>query len=140
MLAFDQSRRIDQIRPANGIENVRDRNAGRRKPHRIWGYLKFRHPSTLDDYCGHPIQPIHPGLDVVGGNFPQPVRRYGIRCQAVTDDRKDREGQPVRIDFCGRWELGLQPGHDRIHSLQGQHHIGVPVEEKIHLRRSPAGD
>src|SRR6266852_3377679 len=42
--------------------------------------------------------------------------------------------------FRGGWKFGLQARHNRIDSLQGQNHVGIPIEEKIDFGGAAAGD
>src|SRR6202789_2347584 len=44
----------------------------------------------------------------------------------------------MRFDSCGWRKLGLQPGNHGIHALQRQHHVAVPIEKEIHVRRTAA--
>ena len=93
--------------------------------------LIFRNAAALNDHRGHPVETIDARFDIVRGDFPEIFRRNGIGSQAVTDDRKCREGQAMRFQFGGGGKFGLQPRHHGVHTLQRQHHVGVPIEKQI---------
>src|SRR5712692_5717419 len=102
MIVLDETGRIDEVRAANGIENVVDGNAGREKARRFGRHLEFRNSATLNENGGNAIEPIDARLEVVSGNFPELVLRNGVGGQAVTEDGKRGEGEAVRFDFGGR--------------------------------------
>ena len=86
------------------------------------------------------IEAIHTRLDVVSGDFPELVRRDDVRGQAVANDGKNSEGEPVCLYFSCWRQLRLQAGDDGVDALQRQNHVAAPVEEKIDLGGTAAGD
>jgi hypothetical protein len=139
MVMLKQSRRIDQICAANGLKNVRDSDACREQTRGIGCHLKFRHPATLHQHGGNSIETVQARLQIVSGQLPKLILRNGVRREAVSQYRKGSEGKSVGLDFCACGQFRLQARHNRIHSLQRENHVRVPIEEQIDLGRPPAG-
>ncbi len=62
MIAFDQTRRVNQIRPADGVQNIGDGDTCGEKPRGIRRYLKFGNAAALDDDRCNAIQPVEAWL------------------------------------------------------------------------------
>ena len=71
MIALDQARRIDQIRPANRVENVGHGHARDRQARGVRRDLKLGDAPTLHHHRRHTVETIEPRFDVVGRDFPQ---------------------------------------------------------------------
>ena len=75
MIILDETGRVDEVGPADGLENIVDGDAGGEQTRRVGRYLELRNAATLHENGGNTIEPVHAWLDVVGGNFPKPVLR-----------------------------------------------------------------
>src|SRR5437016_3074758 len=75
MIALDETGGVDEVRPADGIENIVDGDADREETRRFGCYLELRNTATLHENGGNTIEPVHAWLDVVGGDFPKLVLR-----------------------------------------------------------------
>src|SRR5712692_9521984 len=102
MTMLDQPGGIDEIRAFDGVQDVRDGNPRSKEAGRVRSDLKFGNAAALYDDCRNTVQPIEARFKVVGRNLPKLVRRYGVGGKAVTNDGKDREGEPMCFHFCGR--------------------------------------
>src|SRR5437899_1172850 len=140
MIALDETRGIDEVRAANGIENIVDGNAGSEKARRFGRHLEFRDAATLNQNGGDAIEPVYAWLEVVGGNFPELILWNRVRGQAVTKDWERGEGEAVRFDLGRGRQFRLQAGNDSVDALQRKNHVAVPVKKKIDLRGTAAGD
>src|SRR6266478_6541772 len=70
MLMLKKSGRINQIRAANRIQYLRDRDAGGEKACGIGHHLKFWNAATLDDYRGDAVQSVDPRFHIIRRDFP----------------------------------------------------------------------
>ena len=140
MLMLKKAGRINQIRAANRIEYLRDRDAGGKKARGIGHHLKFWNAAALNDYRGDAVQPVDARFHIIRRDFPESVRRNGVRSQAIANDGEHGKGEAMCFHLRGGWKLGLQASHNRIDSLQGQNHVGIPIEEKIDFGGAAAGD
>ena len=75
MIILDETGRVDEVGPADGLENIVDSDAGGEQTRRVGRYLELRNAAALHENGGNTIEPVHAWLDVVGGNFPKPVLR-----------------------------------------------------------------
>ena len=71
MIAFQQSRRIDQIGSPHGFQNVRDRMLAVSSFAGIRRDLKLRLLPALHDHRRHPVQTVQSRLDFVGRHLPE---------------------------------------------------------------------
>src|SRR5206468_10148079 len=99
MIVFDKTRRVDEVGAADGIENIVDGGAGRKKASRLGHDLKFRNAAALHKDGSNAIEPVHARLDVVGGNLPKFVLRNGVGGQAVAENGKRGEGEAMRLNL-----------------------------------------
>src|SRR5713226_2290360 len=139
MTVLDQPRRIDEIGTFDGVQNVRDSNPHSMEARGVGRHLKFGNAAPLYDHDRNAIEPVEARLKVVSGNLPQLVWRNSVRRQAVPNDGKDCEGHAVRFHLRRRRKVRLQTSHNRVHALERQNHVRVPVEKEIHLGGTAAG-
>ena len=140
MIVLDKTGRVDEVRAADGIENIVDGDAGRKKASRLGHDLEFRNAATLNENGSDTIEPVDARLEVVGGNFPKLILRNGVGRQAVTENGKRGEGEAMRLNLGRRRQFRLQASDDGIDALQRQNHVARPVKEKIDLRGTAAGN
>src|SRR5262249_10704071 len=140
VVTFDEAGRIDDVGAANGVEDVVDGDAGGDEARGIGRDLEFRDAAALNNYCCDAVQAIHARLDVVGGDFPKLVGRDAFGSEAVADDRKYSKRKAVRFNFRGGGKFGLQTSDDGVDALEGENHVGLPVEEEVHFGRPAARD
>ena len=140
MIIFDETGRVDQIGPADGLENIVDGDAGSEQARRLRHDLELRNAAALNENGSDAIEPVYARLEIVGGNLPQLALRNRVGGQAIAEDRERGEGQAVSFDLGCRRQFRLQAGDDGVDALQRQDHVARPVEEKIDLRRAAAGD
>src|SRR5439155_6999412 len=140
MIVLDEPRRIDEVGAANGIENIVDGDARRKKASRFGHDVELWNAAALHKDGSNAIEPVDARLEVVGGNFPKLILRNGVGRQAVAENGKRGEGEAVRLDLGARRQFRLQTGHDGVDTLERQNHVARPVEKKIDLRGTAAGD
>ncbi len=101
--------------------------------------VELRHLATL--YCdgADAVDAIEWRLERVGGDFPE--LRLGERGggEAVAEDGKGGEGEPVGGEAGGAGQGLLRAAECGVDELQGAKHIGVPVEEEADLCGAAAG-
>ncbi len=129
VVVFEKSGRIDQIRAANGIQDLCNRDARGQKARGIGHHLKFGDTAALNDYRGDAVETVDARLQIIGRDFPELVGRKRVRRQAVANDGEYGEREAMCFHFCRCRKFGLQARHHRIDSLQRQNHVGIPVEE-----------
>src|SRR5712692_1455294 len=120
MIALNETGGVDEVRAANGIENVVDGNAGREEARGLGRHLKFGDAATLNENGGDAIEPVDARLEVVSGNFPKLVLRNGVGGQAVTEDGKRGESEAMGFDLGGGRQFRLQAGNDGIDTLESE--------------------
>src|SRR5438477_7732323 len=108
MIVLDEPRRIDEVGAADGIENIVDGDARRKKASRFGHDLEFRNAATLNENGSDTIEPVDAWLDVVGGDFPKLVLWDGVRGEAVTKNRKGSKREAVRLNLGRRRQFRLQ--------------------------------
>ena len=102
MIVLDQAGGVDEVRAANGVENVVDGDAGREEARRFGRYLEFRDAATLNENGGNAIEPVYARLEVVSGDFPELILRNRVGGQAIAKDWERGKGEAVRFDLGGR--------------------------------------
>ena len=140
MVSAQQARRIDQVRVVHRVQNVLHSHVRPQHSRRIGRDLKLRLLSSLHQNAGHPIQPVQPRLELIGGQFPKLRLRNFVRGEAVTQNRKARKIKPMRINLSRRRQRALDSRNRGFHLLQRQHHVYAPVEVQIDFRRTAAGN
>ena len=139
MILLQKAGRVDKICAAHGIEYVGDGDARGQQLCGIGHDLELRLLTTLHDHRGNPVQTIKARLHLVGSHFPEPGLRRAVRGDAVGNDGKRREGQPVGPNHGGWRKLRLNSGNGCIDVLQGLEHVDVPAEIEVDFRRAAAG-
>ena len=99
-LRVEQPRRIDDVGAVDGVHDVGDRDLGCAAcaPGSTVTWNSGSLPA-LDEHAGDAAQAVQARLDVVGRQFPQLGLRHRLRRQAVADDRKAGEVEPVGLDL-----------------------------------------
>src|SRR4029077_4873003 len=91
MIVLEQAGRIDQVRAANAIENVRDRYSRGDQARGIRSDLVFGYAAALNDDRSHSVETIDARLEVISGDFPKIVGRNPVRSKTVSQNRKSGE-------------------------------------------------
>ena len=140
MVLAQQARRIDQVRVVHRVQNVLHSNVRSQHSRRIGRDLKLRLLPSLHQNAGHSIQPVQPRLELIGGQLPKLRLRNFVRGEAVAQNRKTREIQPLGVDLSCRRQRALDSRNGGFHLLQRQHHVDAPVEVQIDFRGASAGN
>jgi hypothetical protein len=140
VIGLDQPGRIDHVAAADGVQDVRNRDA---RLHQFGGvrlHFELGHLAALHDDGGDAGLPVEAGLEFVVGHLPELVLREFVRGQAVTHDRERRESQAVHGNLGGGRQAGLGARHGGVYQFQRAVHIHLPGEEQVDFRRAAAGD
>ena len=140
VVGFVKAGRIDDVRSLDGIDEVLNGDTGGEQQGGIGNDMELRHLAALHRNGTDASGTIERRLEVVCRNFPKIGLRNRVGGEAVAEDGEGGNGDSVGGDPCrGRQGL-LDLAESCIHQLQGEDHVGVPVEHEIDFSRSTAGD
>src|SRR5450631_246818 len=139
VIGFVQSWRVHNIRSLDRIHQVQYSDACGLHQRQVRDYVELGNLAALHGNCAYPRYAIQRRLQLVGGNLPQLRLWNGVGGQAVAEDWKRREGEPIGGHFHCRGQRLLHLAQRSIHQLQFLVHVLVPVEEETDLGLPPAG-
>ena len=101
--------------------------------------MKLRHLAALHRDSAHAQHPIQRRLELISGQVPQLRLRKPVRSEAVSENRKSSEGEPIRSNDSGTRQRLPHSADGCIDQLERLKHVDAPVEEKADLSRTAAG-
>ena len=100
MILLIQARRVDDVGGLDGVGEIEDRNPGSLHPGHVRDHVKLRNAAALDCHGADADDTVDGRFERVSGKFPEPALRESGRGQAVAENRKRCEREPVCGDFC----------------------------------------
>ena len=107
VISAQKTRRVDNIRVIDGVQNIGNRYLGPEHFRRIDDDMKFWNLSTLDQYGRDSRKAVQTRFDIVRGDFPKIRLRNFVRGQAVSNNGKTGEIGTFGVDLRCRRKTAL---------------------------------